>query len=103
MDARLPGFAAAALVAGVALVYILVLSGEPDPGDGPAVYFVVAALLLGAALSVLGALAGDPWWRRVLFGFAGGLVLVLAWLGGLSFGPLLIPAIFLLAFAFSRG
>jgi hypothetical protein len=100
MAARFPGLAAAALVAAVA-VYLL--RGEPDPGDGRVIYGVVAVLLLGATLSIAGSLAHDPWWRRVLFGFAGAIVLVMAWLGGLSFGPLLIPAIFLLLFAFSRG
>lgn len=102
MAARLPGVTAAAIVAAVVVV-VTVIWDEPDAGDGAAIWFVTGSLALGAALSLAGTFPRDPWWRRVLFGFAGAIVGVMSWLGALSFGPLLIPAVLLLVFAFARG
>ena len=103
MASRLPGVLAAAIVAGVAVIYLDIIFGEPEPHLGAIVAFVTGALVLGAALSIAGSLAHDRWWRRVLFGFAAAIVLVIAWLGALSIGLLLVPAVLLLAFAFGRG
>jgi hypothetical protein len=103
MASRLPGVLAAAMVVAVAVIYLDIIFGEPEPNPGTVVAFVTGALVLGAALSIVGSLAHAPWWRRVLFGFAAAIVLVIAWLGALSIGLLLVPAVLLLAFAFGRG
>jgi hypothetical protein len=103
MASRIPGVLAAAIVAGVAVFYLVIIFGEPEPNDGTVVAFVAGALALGAALSIAGSLAHDPWWRRVLFGFAAAIVLLIAWLGAFSIGLLLVPAVLLLMFALGRG
>lgn len=103
MASRLPGVLAAAIVAGVAVLHLVIIFDEPGGSDGTVVAFVAGALVLGAVLSIAGSLAHEPWSRRVLFGFAAAIVFVIAWLAGFSFGLLLVPAVLLLAFALGRG
>ena len=103
MAARQPGLIAAALVAGVAVLYLGVIRSESGPNDIGIVSFYAGLMLLAAALSVGGSVANDAYWRRLLLGIAGAITLGCAWLGALSIGPLLLPAVLLLMFAFGRG
>jgi hypothetical protein len=103
MASRLPGLFAAANVAGVAVLYLVIISSEPGGNDGTVVALVAGALILCTALSIAGALANDPWSRRMLLGVAAAIVFVLAVLGSASIGLLLYPAVVLLAIGVGRG
>ena len=101
--ARLPGLVAAAMLASVAVLYVSIIRSEPDPNPMDVVAFYAGTMLVAAGLAAGGSFASDPYWRRLQLGIAGAIALVCAWLGALSIGPLLLPAVILLVFAFSRG
>jgi hypothetical protein len=103
MSARLPGMISAAMVAGVAVLYISIIRGEDHANDLTVVVGFAGALFVAVAAAIAGALASDPYWRRLAFGIAGGITLVCAWLTGLSIGIFLVPSVLLLAFALGRG
>ena len=104
MPSRLPGLAAAALTTAVAVLYLVVIFDEGiETNDGTVVTFVAGSLALGAALGAAGALARDPYWRRLSFGIAAGVIAVIAFLGMFSIGMLLVPSLLLLMFALGRG
>ena len=103
MTARMPGLVAAALVVGVAVLYLAIILGESGPNDMGVVWFFTGVMLLAAALAVGGSLAQDPYWRRLQFGIAAGITFLCGWLTGLSIGILFLPALILLVFALARG
>lgn len=103
MTSRLPGLVAAALLFGVAVLYVGIIFSESGPNDMGVVSFFTALMLLAAMLAVGGSLAKDSYWRRLQFGIAGGITFVCAVLGALSIGILFLPSLLLLLFAFSRG
>jgi hypothetical protein len=103
MTARLPGLLAAAVIAGVAVLYLGIIRSEPGPNPMDVVAAYAGAMLVAAALAAGGTFATDPYLRRLQFGVAGAITLVCAWLGALSIGVLFLPALLLLAFALGRG
>ena len=103
MAARLPGLLAASLVGGVAVLYIAMIRGQGDVRDITVVVAFSSALVATAVAALAGSLARDPYWRRLAFGIAAAIAFVCMWLTGLSIGPVLFPAVVLLAFAFARG
>jgi hypothetical protein len=103
MAARLPGLIAAAMVGGVAVLYIAVIRSQGEVHDMTVVAGFASALFVTAVAGLAGSLAHDPYWRRLAFGSAATIAFVCMWLSGLSIGPLLLPAVVLLAFAFGRG
>jgi hypothetical protein len=103
MAARLPGLIAAAMVAGVAILYVAIIRSQGEVHDLTVVIGFASALFTAAGAALVGALARDPYWRRLAFGIAAAITFACAWLSGLSIGPLLVPAVVLLAFSVSRG
>lgn len=103
MAARLPGLMAAAMVAGVAILYIAIIRSQGEVHDMTVVAGFASALFVAAGAALTGSLARDPYWRRLAFGIAAAIAFFCMWLAGLSIGPLLLPAVVLLAFAVSRG
>jgi hypothetical protein len=103
MTARLPGLAAAAMLAGVAVLYLAIILGEPDPNPAGTVSLFAGAMLIAALLAAGGALARDPYWRRLQFGIATAITFVLAVLGALSIGILFVPSLLLLMYSLGRG
>jgi hypothetical protein len=103
MTARMPGLLSAAMVAGVAVLYIAIIRSEDEANDLTVVVVFAGMLLIAAAAALLGALVSDPYWRRLAFGIAAAITLACAWVSGFSIGILLVPAVILLAFGFGRG
>lgn len=103
MTARLPGLLAAAMLVGVAVLYLGIIRSEPGPNPMDVVSLYAGAMLVAAVLAAGGSFARDPYWRRLQFGIAGAITLVCAFLGALSIGVLFLPALLLLAFALGRG
>jgi hypothetical protein len=103
MSARLPGMLAAALLAGVAVLYVAIILGQGDQGHGDRVAFFASAIVTAALLAAGGALARDPYWRRLQFGIAAFITFVCAWLAALSIGPLFWLPLLVLVFAVIRG
>jgi O-antigen ligase len=103
MAARLPGLVASAMLAGVAVLYLAIILGEPDPNPAGTVALFAGAMLLAALLAAGGALAHDSYWRRLQFGIAAALTFVLAVLGALSIGILFVPSLLLLMYSIGRG
>ena len=103
MAARLPGLLAAMLVGGVAVLYLAIIRSQGEVHDMTVVVSFASALVVTAVLALGGSLAHDPYWRCLAFGIAASIAFVCMWLTGLSIGPLLLPAVVLLAYAFGRG
>ena len=103
MAARLPGLLAAAMVGGVAVLYVAIIRSQDEVHGMTVVVAFSSALFAAAVAALAGSLARDPYWRRLAFGIAAAIAFVWMWLTGLSIGPMLFPAVVLLAFAFARG
>ena len=103
MTARMPGLLSAAMVAGVAVLYIAIIRSEDEAYDLTVVVVFAGVLLTAAVAALLGALSSDPYWRRLAFGIAAAITFACALVSGFSIGILLFPAVILLAFALGRG
>ena len=103
MATRLPGMIASAMVGGVAVLYIAVIRSQGEVHDTSVVAGFSSALFAAAVTALAGSHARDPSRRRLAFGIAAAIAFVCMWLSGLSIGPLLLPAVVLLAFASARG
>ena len=103
MAGRLAGLLAAVMITGVAVLYLAIIHSQESPhGDDGRVALFAGVMGLAALLAVGGSFAVDPYWRRLLFGIAAAVTLVLGILGALSIGMLFLPPLLLLAFAFGR-
>jgi hypothetical protein len=94
---------AAAMVGGVAVLYIAVIRSQGEVHDTSVVAGFSSALFAAVVTALAGSLAGDSYGRGLAFGIAAAIAFVCMWISGLSIGPLLLPAVVLLAFAFARG
>ena len=99
MASRVAALVAAAIVAAVDVLYLYVIFGEDEGNEAAIVTFVAASLALAALLAAGGALTNRRDRRGGLLGAAFVFTLVITIVGGLSIGPLLIPALLLIAFA----
>lgn len=103
MAARVPGLLSAAMIGGVAVLYISIIRSQGEVHDLTVVVGFAATLFTAAGAALAGALARDPYWRRLAFGIAAAITFVCAWLSGFSVGLLLVPSVLLLMFALGRG
>ncbi|MDP9492444.1 MAG: hypothetical protein M3P42_09655 [Actinomycetota bacterium] len=103
MATRVPGLLSAAMIGGVAVLYIAVIRSQGEVHDLNVVVAFASALFTAAGAALAGALARDPYRRRLAFGIAAAITFVCAWLSGLSIGVFLLPSVLLLMFALGRG
>jgi len=99
MAPRIAALAAAAIVAAVDALYLYVIFREEEGNDVAIVTLVAASLGVAALLAAVGGLMQRRDVRGGILGAAFVFTLVIAILGGFSIGPLLIPALFLIAYA----
>jgi hypothetical protein len=92
MASRIASFGAAALVAAIAVLYLVAL----EHGKGADAVVIVPALLAAAALAAVAPFTSR---RAGVLGAAFALVLVVAVLTGFSIGLLLVPPLLLLVYA----
>jgi hypothetical protein len=103
MATRLPVLVSAAMLAAIAVLYLVLVAQDDSHGHGERVAFFASCIVVATLLAIGGSLAGDPYWRRLQFGIAAAITVICAWLAALSIGMLFLPALLLLVFALTRG
>ncbi|MDQ3778220.1 MAG: hypothetical protein M3310_05055 [Actinomycetota bacterium] len=99
MAARIAAFAAAAIVAAVAALYLYAVRADGDADDAGSVAVFALALAASATLAGIAPFVRSGHRRFGFLATAAVLTAVLAVVSGFSVGPLLVPAVLLLVYA----